>query len=95
MTYNLFNTIADAFINLFASSSVNAGLMISLIIIAVIVIILLAAKVGKFGIFMVLLPLIVTLAIFPSIISVQRWIAVALWIGGGFLFASIFWAITR
>ncbi len=95
MTYTIFNQIADAFITLFDSSSVNAGIMISLIVIAVIVIILLISKVGKYGIIMVLAPLIVTIAVSPSIIAVPRWIAITVWLVLGLLFAGIFWAIMR
>ena len=95
MTYNLFNKIADSFITLFDSSGINAGLMITLIIIAVIVILLLVAKAGKFGIMMVLAPLIITIAISPSIIGIPRWVAITVWLVLGFLFAGIFWAIMR
>lgn len=95
MTYNLFNAIADAFITLFDSSGVNAGLMITLIVISVIVILLLVAKAGKFGIMMVLAPLIITIAITPSIIGIPRWIAITVWLVLGFLFAGIFWAIMK
>ncbi len=95
MTYNLFNTIADAFITLFNSSSINAGVMIPLIIVSVIVILLMVAKVGKIGIVMVLTPLIITLGIAPSLIAIPRWISVSMWIILGFLFAGVFWAIMR
>lgn len=95
MTYNLFNQIADAFITLFDSSGINAGLMITLIIIAVIVVLLLVARAGKFGIMMVLAPLIITIASFPSIIGIPRWIAITVWLVLGFLFAGIFWAIMK
>ena len=95
MTYNLFNKIADSFITIFDSSGINAGLMITLIVIAVIVILLLVAKAGKFGIAMVLAPLIITIAITPSIIGIPRWIAITVWLVLGFLFAGIFWAIMR
>ncbi len=95
MGYNLFNAIADAFITLFGSSGINAGLMITLIIIAVIVVLLLVAKAGKFGIIMVLTPLIITIASFPSIIAIPRWIAITVWLILGFLFAAIFWAIMK
>ena len=95
MTYSMFNRIADAFITLFDSSGINAGLMITLIIVAVIVILLLVAKAGKFGIMMVLAPLIITIASFPSIIAIPRWIAITIWLVLGFLFAGIFWAIMK
>ena len=95
MTYSMFNRIADMFITLFDSSGINAGLMITLIIISVIVILLMIARVGKFGIIMVLAPLIVTIASFPSIIGIPRWIAISVWLVLGFLFAAIFWAIMR
>ena len=63
MGYNMFNQIADAFITLFQSSSINAGVMIPLIIVSVIIILLMVAKVGKIGIVMVLVSLIITLGI--------------------------------
>ena len=95
MTYTMFNQIADSFVTLFDSSGINAGLMITLIVIAVIVVLLLVAKVGKFGIMMVLAPLIITIAITPSIIGMPRWIAITVWLVLGFLFAGIFWAIMK
>ena len=95
MTYTLLNRIADAFITLFDSSGINAGLMITLIVISVIVVLLLVARVGKFGIMMVLAPLIIVIASFPSIIGIPRWIAVTVWMVLGLLFAAIFWAIMR
>ncbi len=95
MTYNLFNAIADAFITLFDSSGINAGLMITLIVISVIVILLLVARAGKFGIAMVLAPLIITIAITPSIIGIPRWVAISVWLVLGFLFSAIFWMIMR
>ncbi len=95
MAYTMFNQIADMFITLFDSSGINAGLMITLIVISVIVILLLVAKAGKFGIMMVLAPLIITIASFPSIIGIPRWIAITIWLVLGYLFAAIFWAIMR
>lgn len=95
MTYTLLNRIADAFITIFDSSGINAGLMITLIVIAVIVVLLLVAKAGKFGIMMVLAPLIITIAITPSIIGIPRWVAITVWLVLGFLFAGIFWAIMK
>ncbi len=95
MTYTLLNRIADAFITLFDSSGINAGLMITLIVIAVIVILLLVARAGKFGIAMVLAPLIITIAVSPSIIWIPRWVAITVWLVLGFLFAAIFWAIMK
>ncbi len=95
MAYTMFNQIADMFITLFDSSGINAGIMITLIIISVIVILLLIAKAGKFGIAMVLAPLIITIAISPSIIAIPRWVAITVWLVLGFLFAGIFWAIMR
>ena len=95
MSYTLFNKIADSFITLFDSSGINAGLMLTLIIIAVIVILLLVARAGKFAVMMVLAPLIITIASFPSIIAIPRWVAITVWLVLGFLFAGIFWAIMR
>ncbi len=95
MTYNLFNAIADAFVTLFDSSGINAGLMITLIVISVIVILLLVARAGKFAIAMVLAPLIITIAISPSIIAIPRWVAITVWLVLGFLFAGIFWTIMK
>ena len=95
MAYTMFNQIADSFVTLFDSSGVSAGLMITLIVISVIVILLLVAKVGKFGIIMVLAPLIITIAVSPSIIAIPRWVAITVWLVLGFLFAAIFWAIMK
>ncbi len=95
MAYTMFNQIADSFVTLFDSSGVNAGIMITLIILAVIVILLLAVRAGKFAIMLVLAPLVITIAVTPSIIGIPRWIAVTVWLVLGFLFAGIFWAIMR
>ena len=95
MAYTMFNQIADSFVTLFGSSGINAGFMITLIIIAIIVILLLVARAGKFAIAMVLAPLIITIAITPSIIAIPRWVAVTVWLVLGFLFAGIFWAIMK
>ena len=95
MGYTMFNRIADSFITLFDSSGINAGLMITLIVISVIVVLLLVAKAGKFAIMMVLAPLIITIAITPSIIGIPRWVAITVWLVLGFLFAGIFWVIMK
>ncbi len=95
MAYSLFNKIADMFITLFQGSSINAGVMITLIIISVIIILLMVAKAGKIAMVMILMPLIVTIAITASSITIPRWIAVVIWIVAGVLFASVFWIIMK
>ena len=91
MSYQIFNDIAGAFLTVFGGK-----LLVALILVAVIIIILLAIKAPKVAILVIILPLISTIAIAPSVlIEIPKWVAAVLWIIVGVIMAGVFWLFIR
>ena len=95
MVSEILTTVADNFIGLFGSPA-----LVAMFLIALLVFILVVANVGKVGIFMIIIPLVSVLATsgvskYINISGSFVWVNLAMWLGMGAIFATVFWFIIR
>jgi len=74
----------------------GSGGIIMLLICAFLIIVLLIARAGKYVVFVVILPLILTVSVYSSqFLEIPRWAGTAVWIIAGILMAFVFWMFIR
>ncbi len=93
MTYTIITLIIESLQRVFGGS-----LFLPLIIIGIISILLLSIKGGRIVFFIVILPLVTTIALFGRFEGVtvdMQWVVVTGWMALGVIVAGIFWKIIQ